>query len=256
MEFIARTAIHPNGRLAQETAEAQLKRHPNFKPGTKIVDMTQDKGRWVAELHEPKVAAPPFATDDTDSPVSDTDTSPKPSGDSEDKSEKKKDNDNKDNETGEKISIEKVFDLVQQIATAVGVAPTPDALPGGPDDLGLEGPPPADGPHGPPHSDGSLPQSPHDETSSVPGSPDTKQIIHRKAPPGATPVGAPAFASVSQPKVASFDVAEVVPNDMPISEIKQEILAQYGQYGYQIKNMGETRDAEGNRVVAAKLSVR
>lgn len=260
MEFIARTVEHPNGRISKEIAEGQLKRHPQFVPGTLIVGMEHRAGKWVATLHEPKVASPPpFATDDADSPAGDSE--PKddaPKSDDSDK-DKKTDSDNKDDDTGEKISIEKVFDLVKQVAQAVGVAPDGPSSPDGSEGLGdeLGGPEGLDGPPPPPHG-GPEGGPPHDETSAVPGSPDTKQIIHRKAPPGAVPVGAPAFASTRQaaPKVATFDVEEVVANDMPLHVAKDEIESMYSPHGYRVRNIAEGRDEQGRRTIRARVSVR
>jgi hypothetical protein len=256
MEFIARTVVHPNGRLAKQAAEDQLKQHPQFVPGTVIVAMNQDKGTWVAELHEPKTAAPnPFASDDAESPVDSpepsSDSAPSDEGDDKPKDDEKGEDKGDDKKDKGKGGIEQqLLDLVQQIATAVGVAPTPDLLPDGAEDLGPEGPPPSAGPH--PHGPEGGP--PHDETTSVPGSPDTKQIIHRKAPPGAVPVGAPAFASTKQaaPKVATFDVEE--PTDMPLHVAKQEIESIYGPHGYAVVKMAEGQDESGRRTVRARVS--
>jgi hypothetical protein len=263
MEFIARTVIGPpSDKIDEKTARSRLEKHPQFKPGSVIVAMEQQGGKWVAKLHEPKVAAPPPfgesgppSGEDSPPPSEPKKEDGPPKDEGEGGEKPKNDKDNKDDATGEKISIEKVFDLVQQIAQAVGVA--------GAGPAGLDGPPGA-GPAGPalgPHATPPEGGPPHDETSQVPGSPDTKQIIHRKAPPGATPVGSPAFAStqspqVPRPKVASFQVEEPVPDDFPIKQAKEEIEAMYGPHGYKVKRIREDRSESGERVIRALVSVR
>ena len=115
MEFTARTAVHPNGRIDEKTAKAQLQQHPAFKPGTVIVGMEKKAGKWVASLHEPKVASPPpFGADGPPTPDSDSptpsepkkeETPPKSESDSDsDKSDKKDDSDGAEKNTTKKQS--------------------------------------------------------------------------------------------------------------------------------------------------------
>jgi hypothetical protein len=250
MEFTARTVTHPDGSIEKEAALTQLKAHPQFKPGTVIINFEKRAGRWVAQLHEPKVAAPnPFG--ESDGPPSSDDSSA-PSEPKEDAPKEESDGDSKEDKSEskdtEKVDLHSIMDLVQQIAAAVGV-PAPGPEGDSPHDpLAPEG----DGPPLPP--EGGVP--PHDETSPVPGDPNTKQIIHRKAPPGATPVGSPAFASTKQasPKVASFDVEE--PFDGSVREAKEEIESLYGPYGYKVKKIREAKTEDGKRVIQARVSVR
>ena len=257
MQFVSRKVTHPNGQIDRNLALQQLESHPQFKKGSVIVSMKQEKGKWVATIHEPvtqtkEAAPPPFAPPSEDGPPSD-DSAPSESKDDAPKKEEGESEDKpKKEEGGEKASLDSVMHLLTDIAKAVGV---PVGGPG-PEGPGPEGPLGPGGPDSPP-----LPPeggAPHDETSPVPGEPNTKQIIHRKAPPGATPVGAPAFASVQEktaaPKVASFEVEE--PFDGTIKEAMTEIESVYGPYGYKVKKIREARNEQGQRVIRARVSVR
>ncbi len=258
MEFIARTVPGPPvDRVTKEAAEEQLRKHPQFKEGTVVAELKEDRGRWVATLHEPKVAKPkpprrrqaappPF---EADTPEADA-PSEEPKPDSESKSEEKP----KEEKKGDKVSLEDIKGLLEQIATAVGATP-----PGGPEDV----PDLGAGPHpeGPKDGPGPLGDGapPHDETSTV--EPGVKQIIHRKAPPGATPVGSPAFASTKEaaPRVASFDVDEAVEPDFKVSDAERELTAIYGPHGYKVAKIVEipaSKSDDNKRHIRARLSVR
>lgn len=247
MEFTARTVTHPNPKVSKADAEAQLRSHPEFKPGTIIVAMGQKGGQWVASLHEPKLAGdpPPFAEPSDSAPTDEA----KPPSDEDPLDEALKDEESKDESSdepkedeskSEKVELSEINDLVHQIADAVGVHP--DASKDEPSD-------PASGPHpaGP-----DLPPGP---AGPPPSDPSTKSIIHRKNPPGAVPIGSPAFAS-TQPKVASFELSEEVPEDFTIAAAKQEIEGLYGQYGYKVKRIAADQTPDGKRVIRAKVSVR
>lgn len=288
MEYIARTVTNPNTKISRDEAESQLRAHPQFKVGTVIVNLDQRRSGWVAQIHEPKVAkcecwdgykrvpgkkpcepgscekcdkdrdkkksAAPFPppTDSEDSPVP-SESEDKPSEDEDpladllDEDAPKEDSKDEDSKS-EKVDLNKIMDLVTQIAQAVGVSP---------EGLGSDGPPAGPeghGPHGPgPGGDpASLPEAgpAHDQTVDMGNN--VKQIIHRKAPPGATPVGSSAFASVG--KVASFQVEE--PTNLTLAAAKAEIEDIYGSHGYRVKKIAEASDSNGNRTVRALVSVR
>lgn len=234
MEFIARTVTHPNPKLSRKAAVDSLTKHPEFKPGTIVIGMKQEKGHWVASLHEPKLAGPPPFLDDAakleDSPMDE----PKPDLDdmAEEPSEDKAD--------GDKATLEDLTKLVREIAEAVGVHPEGEKPGDGKEPM--DDPlPPMDGPPGPP------PGAP----KGGPAGP--KETIHRKAPMGVTPVGSPAFAS-AKPKVASFEVEE--PWGGSIKEAKDAIESQYGEHGYKVKKIAEAQREDGTRVIRARVSVR
>jgi hypothetical protein len=76
------------------------------------------------------------------------------------------------------------------------------------------------------------------------------------APGGATPVGAPSFASTKPHevvgKVRSFVVSNVT--DDSLEDCKSQIEAKFGPHGYTVRQMAETTDESGARKVRAKIS--
>lgn len=236
MEFIARTVTHPNSEISRDDALDSLKNHPEFKKGSVVVGLKQTDGQWVATIHEPKVAAPPFLDDEKpDEAPSDPEKpeDPEEPSDLKEELDDSDDGDKKDDKS-EKASIDSIMDVVKQIAQAVGVPP-----PGG--DKGDKGPEPMDDPL-PPMGPDAPPKAPP-----MPPPP------HGKGPMG-TPLGSPSFASVQQPKMASFDIDE--PWDGTIKEAKEGIEAQYGQFGYKVKKIREARATDGVRRILARVSVR
>lgn len=253
MEFIARTVTHPNPRLTKEAAIESLKKHPEFKQGTVIVKLEQKDGHWTASLHEPKTAGPPpFLDDEANSESAPTDEvkpdEPMDEAPSED-APSDSDGDDKKDKSDKKPSIESVMELVEQIAKAVGVPTGGEGGPEGPEGMGKE---PMDDPLPPPGMDGPPGPPPG---APKPGLGGPKETIHRKAPLGVTPIGAPAYAStkVAAPKVASFEVEE--PWDGTVKEAMDAINAQYGPHGYQVRKIKEA-EVNGTRVIRARVSVR
>ena len=55
MEYTTRIVRSSEG-LTKEAALLGLQEHPSFMPGTKIANIYNQGGRWVAKLMEPKVA--------------------------------------------------------------------------------------------------------------------------------------------------------------------------------------------------------
>ncbi len=242
MEFTARTVTHPNPRIEKVAALKSLKQHPEFKPGTIVVSMEQKNSHWVATLHEPKLAGPPPFLDDeakTEGAPSD-DVKPEDSMDDMPEPDEPKEDgeDKKDDKKSEKPSLEGVMDLIKQIAQAVGVPVDGGDKP----DLGDMKEP----------MDDPMPPMPDTPPAPPKGGPEPKEMIHRKAPVGVTPIGSPSFAS-AKPKVASFDVEE--PWNGTIREAKDAIEGQYGDHGYKVKKIREDV-VDGQRVVRARVSVR
>lgn len=243
MEFIARTVTHPNPKLDKKSAYESLTKHPEFKPGTIIIGMGQENGHWVARLHEPKLAGPPPFLDDAAKEEGAPMDEPKPDLDDMDAADEEAPKD-EDKNDGEKATLEDLTKLVREIAEHMGISPD-----GGKDGEGPEEPmddplPPVDGP----------PEAPPGPPKSGPAG--SKEMIHRKAPVGVTPVGSPAFASTktAKPKVASFEVEE--PWAGTIKEAREAIEAQYGEHGYKVKKIAEALREDGTRVIRARVSVR
>lgn len=221
MNYVKRTVQSQPG-LSQEQALTSLQSHPSFKAGTRIASIRRKGSKWVAELLEPKLAGPPpaFADDGgddegapdaggsepdegpdegPDGPPSDGPDGPPsdeggedgpPSGEKKPKGEK-----------GGKPNVEaEILHVLQQILQAVGGdAPGPEGM-GGPDALG----PDAGGPAAPPAPHhGPGPGGPDGPPHGGPaGPPAGRPMKPGEAPPGSTPVGAPAFSSTRQADIA------------------------------------------------------
>lgn len=251
---------HPNPKITQKEALEQLYGHPQFPKGAKLVQIEKKDGHWEAELELPKSAgrkkAAPFDVVDKpdDLPESNGPDTPEDIKDEtpEDKSDESKDDkgDEKDDSKDEKVDLDKIFDLVKQIADQVGVPIEGDISEGPGDalDEALE-----DGPLGE-----DLP--PLDEEPPKDDKP-KKPLRPGETPPSVTPVGAPAFAKTKVPhpiveaNVATFDVKNVT--SASLKEAEREINDIYGPFGYKVKQMHEaSSDNQGKREVRARISKR
>jgi hypothetical protein len=267
MEFVTRTATHPNPRISKDDAEKALLEHPALKPGSIIAGIERVNNHWVAKIKEPvneKTAAPPaFLDDGEDKPPTEpseskpeTDTPSSDDDGPEDSEDKSDDGDDKDDGDGDKEpSISDVLDLVKQIAEKVGVpAEGPgDEHPAGPEDL-LEGPP-LDGPP----SEPALPKGP----AAGPAAAKPKRPVkpgEQLPGSGVTPVGAPSFSNVQNPfpqfigKVATFDVHD--DTDKPLKEAVAELNELVAPHDYAVTQVREGKSEEGNRRVFAQISRR
>jgi hypothetical protein len=82
-----------------------------------------------------------------------------------------------------------------------------------------------------------------------------------EAPPGSTPIGAPAFASVADDhpwkdvlgKKRTFKVDEPI-GDMTLASVKAELDSLAEGTGYQVKQLIEARNESGQRVASALIS--
>lgn len=252
-------------KVSRAEAEAKLKRNPNF-PKEAEFELWEQGGRWLAAWHE---AGPPFgAPADTDEeapgPKSEgpDDTAPEPpdaegekgpeddpegpEGDEGPPKEKK----DKGEKGGDVKLDHEIFDLVQQIAVALGIAG------GGPEDSPVPGddaapPPPA--PPGPPHGG---PEGPDQEIKHE------RALKPGEAPPGTTPVGAPAFSSVADDhpwkkvigKTASFSVEERISGDTTMASVDAELRRLAHGTGFKVKQIVEGVDDDGHRVAKALIS--
>lgn len=255
MDFKIEKVVGPRvSSVERSAALEQLQTHPEFPKGAILSDFKEVSGHWEAELKIPaKEAAPAFMDDAPPSDSAPTDEAPEPDMPKDDSdSGEKKDGDKKD----DKVTLDSIMDLVKEIATTVGV-PTGDTASPPADDL-------ADALK-------DLPATPDAPTDAPKGSSDLGPSGHRQPTklkpgevlPNQTPIGAPAFSSTQTipeehpwkdviGKVATFTVSEET--DTSIRETKR-ILDELGEpYGYKAKQMVESHDDKGNRVVRALIS--
>lgn len=267
---------HANGpktdAVTKKVAEQQLRSHPQFPKQAELEVWEQD-GHWLAAWHQaefppskddggeeeeagpPKEEKAPEGPDEGGAPDEGGEGPPKEHGEEKGKG-------------GEAHELTQLLHLVTQMAAALGIEPGGGAGmgPEGPMPPGPEGPPP--GPPGPPHGHPGGPPGA--------GGPPGETIQHQRAlkpgeaPPGTTPVGAPAFASTvpdSHPwkkhigKSASFTISKEIPEDRDLASIDQEL--QHLAYntrcpklpgGFKVKQIGEDRNADGHRVAKALIS--
>lgn len=258
--------------MTRTAAEAGLRTHPAIRKGAAYA-LEQMDGRWVAAVvHE--AADAPFAgggpadsDEESAGPKGPISGDEEPSADdngagadvgpdegaSEETGDSSEGNPPKKHDS-EKSELHELKALVVQIAEALGL----------PADLGSSPVPGADGPDappGPPGAGGPPPGPP-----SLHGGPAEQHVIHERVtkpgetPPGGTPIGAPAFASVRKDhpwahiagKVASFQVAEPI-GDTPMHKIAEELgtLASEIGYGYSLQ---ETTDEHGQRMAVALIT--
>jgi hypothetical protein len=183
---------------SRDEAEAQLRAHPAF-PKHASVEITQLGGRWIAAVATPKLVKeaefpPPAGDEGPPVPDSGSDSGPdrSPEPKDEGKDDKPKDDKPKE-EKGEDHLLTQVFDMLQKITDALGLSDPSSPVPGMD-----EGPAP-DGPPAPPMD---APPAPGEDGKDAQGK---QHVVHERslkpgeAPPGSTPVGAPAFASVQVP---------------------------------------------------------
>lgn len=252
--------------MSRTSAEGALQHHPAIQKGAAYA-LEQLEGRWVAAvIHEggpfPPNGGGPDEEEEAPAPKSEGvpggDESP---GDGGPPSDDGGDDGGGDSESkpphekGEKGGVEhQLLEIVQQIAEALGLPIGLGASPVPGPDQGLV-PPPA----GPPHGPGGPP--------GMPGGPDVQKVIHDRVtkpgetPPGGTPVGAPAFASVREDhpwahlagKVASFEVADQI-GDAPLGDIQNELKALATDIRYRVARFREDRDSDGNRVARAVIT--
>jgi hypothetical protein len=206
MEYKARTLTSDPG-MDQREALTALQTHPSFKPGSIVASIRRRKNQWVAEVLEPKTAEFPPPKDDGGDEGADEAPEPKkddgppsedggegPSGDDGPPSDEGGDKPESKGSTEDAIlhTLTQILHALQGGGAPEGMG-GPDAL--GPDLGGPPGPPPpkGGGPGGPPPPGGKAPKGP----------PPMKPGM---TPPGGTPVGAPAFASVQANEVPGAPV--------------------------------------------------
>ena len=241
----------PSDKIKKAEAVAKLKAHPEF-PKNASFSVENVEGRWVAAVSVPKnkrVSAPPFegppSPDGPPMPSEVTDAPPSLDAPSEDApGDKPK---GEDGEKGLEHLIHELLDKMTTITEALGLGDHADSPVPGADEL--HGPPEGDSPAGPP-TDGEGKTHTVHERAMKPG----------ESPPGSTPIGSPAFASVADDhpwkdvigQKKTFVVEDEI-GDTPISEVYKEITALAAGTGYKVERLREGTNQAGQRIASALL---
>jgi hypothetical protein len=241
-------------RLSKDEAKASIARQ--FKD-SELLELRRRGDKWVATLLMPKKAEfPPSDDDDTeekkppkddsesldDGPSDDSPFPPEPDDDAgeggpEGPGEGK-------GEKPEIAALHELTSLVHAIADKLGIVPMGGEAPGAMDGAPLPPPPGPPGPEGP-GGGGPAPQEVIHRTKLKPG----------EAPPGATPIGSPAFAHVEAAQLArmqSFDAFDDTPNKT-IKQARAELEKLYSPHGFRVRQI---KRVENGTRLAAKLSRR
>jgi hypothetical protein len=224
MEYTTRIVRSSEG-LTKEAALLGLQEHPSFMPGTKIANIYNQGGRWVAKLMEPKVAETEVepcehcedkgcqhckktaagAFEDIDeSPAELHDEMHEESESPLKELEEHKDEDHEEkHEQSEEKKLKELEKKLDLLLDALGISEKGDEpeVPAAPKGEGPADLPAAPAPKGGPSKSEPLP--PGSGAKLKPGEVPNK--------PGMTPVGAPSFASVNRHEAE----ASVPPNAMP-----------------------------------------
>lgn len=276
-------------KVSRKEAETALRERDDI-PKSAEVSVTEMDGHWVAAIHvaefpPPKdgggesddsgESTPPKEksippSDDGDNDDGSDDSDGGPSAEHERKDEEHQTREEKQN-VGQGKELHEVLTLLHTLFEGLGL-PLPGGLGGSPIP-GEEGPPAGGppGPNGPPPGAGGPPSGPH----AGPGHPTEQKIQHERAlkpgevPPGSTPVGAPAFASIrtkdGQPhpwapvlgKKATFETKpERIPESHTVEAVHRELDYLADGTGYKVKQVNITTDANGHRIARALISRR
>lgn len=248
--------------FSREAAAQRLQELPGF-PADASYTIEEVDGRYVAAVVIPKTAGPfPPAADDSGesgppAPADDSASTDSSDGENEPKDESK-DDDKKDGPSsegapeGKGASVEHMLanltDMLTKITDALGLSTPADSMMPGADD-GMVPPPGAEGPPGL-EGTGDDPAMGHKPGVGSDGKVHTvheRSLKPGEAPPGTTPVGAPAFASVQvdddhpwkhaiESNVKEFEVESEI-GDTPISTVAAELKALAQPYGYIVSDL-------------------
>lgn len=228
----------PVARLTRTAAEAKLKEKPEVANATSY-NIREIEGIWVAAVTVPKVAGvtkesapPPFAPPEAPAEESAiSEDGPPEDGPPSDDEAPSEEGGPEGEEKGEKSIEHLVEGLTHKLDTLMQALGLSDPAAEGP--MGHEGEP---GPPGP--EAGGPPEKHHQihERAMKPG----------EAPPGTTPIGSPAFASV-QPdhpwagvigKKRTFTLEEPI-GDRTMASVREELNGLAAGTGYSIKRAKE-----------------
>ena len=231
---MAKVSIIPGpltSKVSKEDAEDKLTNNPRF-PKDSSYTLDEVEGRWVAAIVEADGPPPPPL--DTPEDFASLDDTP------EETPEKPKDEkEDKDKDKSIEDKVEHLTDLLTKVVDALGLGDKPEKP--------AEDAPPS-------------PDSPEDDAHHK------DHLIHERAlkpgeaPPGTTPVGAPAFSNVREDhpwknvagQAATFTVEDEVGNT-PLSEVQGELKALASEIGYTVKQVRHSED-NGTYKVAALIS--
>lgn len=259
MEFEIQIVQGPSTQsFTKEAAVEKLQSLPGF-PENASYTIEEIDGRYVAAVVVPKTAGPfPPAADDSaseeppadDFGASDEESGP-PKSEGEAKKEDKGEGDSSDGAPkSEKAGVEHMLanltDMLTKITDALGLSTPADGMVPGADD-------PMAGPPGPPGVPGQHPGAGDGEAKPGEGADGKMHTVHERslkpgeAPPGTTPVGAPAFASVQveddhpwksaiEAGVKEIEVESEI-GDTPISAVAAELKGLAEPYGYIVTDL-------------------
>ena len=212
MEYTTRIVRSVEG-LSQEDALITLQEHPGFRAGTRIASLTDQDGRWVAKLLEPKFAneeeldmltekeekkAEPKLNPSEKAEHEKHEKSESPEEEHEEhESPKEEKEEHKADEDSDDAKIKALEQKIDKLLDALGLAG--EKAPKGPS---AEGPIPPAGEAGPiPPAAPAAPKAPKAAPKGPelpPGSGAKLKPGEVPNKPGVTPIGSPAFASVKQ----------------------------------------------------------
>lgn len=258
-----------SARISKEAAAKKLAEHPEFPEGATF-ELEEVEGRWVAAIASEKVAEfPPKSEDEgSEGPAEEAPEAPaegpaddapaeggeeKPEGDDKGGDKPKGEHDKKGGE------LDQVLHLLTTLCTALGIDPLgADASPVPGLDEGPAAPVPGEvpAPHGhdgPPAGEGL-------------GNDNKTHTVHERAlkpgeaPPGTTPIGSPAFASVGDDhpwknvlgQKRTFKVEEPI-GDAKLADVKAELDALADGTGYKVAQLREA-EVNGQRIARALIS--
>jgi hypothetical protein len=270
----------PVTQLAKEAAVDLLKSHPRF-PKNASFTVEEIDGRWVAAYAEDdltKQSAPPFGGGEGGPPAPDagppapeegppseeappSDDEGGEEGPPKEEGEGEKGEGKEHGEKGVEAQLHAVTEMLHTIVTALGldVGAGDSMIPGEEGSQHAPGPSSPDsvspaGPDTDPNASGS--QGPDGKTHTV----HERALKPGEAQPGSTPIGAPAFASVSDDhpwkevigKVRSFSTEEVIDEDATMATVAAELNRLAEGTGYRVEQLREARE-NGQRVAKALL---
>lgn len=245
----------PSDRIKKEEAVAKLTSHPQF-PKNASFNIENVEGRWIAAVAIPtqieKVSAPPFEGPPSDGPADagppsdDAGLPPEldgPEGDDAPGDDAPKEDDKGDK--GLEGKVEHLTEMLTKIVDALGLGDSADSpVPG------------ADAPHAP---EGSGAPGEHADAEGKTHTVHERAMKPGESPPGSTPIGSPAFASVADDhpwkgilgQKKTFTVEEEI-GDRPLSDVHAELQTLANGTGYKVQQLREA-SADGRRTAKALL---
>jgi hypothetical protein len=261
--------------FTREAAAEKLKSLDGFPENAKF-EIYEADGRYMAAVAWPKEAGPFPPSDDSGEAPSGPPSGP-PSDESSEDSGPPSDSEGGDEksegdepssegapkedgkgEHGVEHMLANLTDMLTKITDALGLSTPADGMIPGPDDGAVPPPgPPGEGKPG--DSDPTTPgkQGPDGKIHTV----HERSLKPGEAPPGTTPVGAPAFASVDakhpwkdaiEARVREFEVESEI-GDAPLSSVASELKGLADPHGYTVTDLsvsggGSTRTASARIV--------